>query len=81
MSTFDEPVTLDDGRVGYWMAVHPQGHDRIDENRHPVKARDTRLWVTDPEGVSTKEGHNKRKYYCVDCAIALGAGDPPKRYF
>ena len=82
MSGFDEPVPLDDGRTGHWKAVHPEDVDRIDDNGHVVKARETRLWVEDQTGKATKAGHgHPRRYYCVKCAVALGAGEPPKRWF
>ena len=81
MSGFDRPVSLKDGKVGYWKQAHPFDKDRKDENGHLVLGRATRLWVTDSEGEETEDGHNKRKYYCVTCAYDLGAGDPPRRYF
>ena len=81
MTGFDRPVSLKDGKVGYWKQKHPDDVESRDEYGHVVLARATRLWVTDKEGKSTKKGHNKRKYYCVTCAYDLGAGDPPRRYF
>ncbi len=83
MSTFDRPITLNDGRIGYWKHSHPQRIDRLDEKGHLVVGTAMRLWVEDRiKGVETKAGHgHPRLYYCVDCAHDLGAGKPPKRYF
>ena len=82
MSGFDRPVSLKDGKVGYWKASHPFDFERRCENGHVILGRSTRMWVEDDEGVATEASHgHPRKYYCVDCARDLGAGDPPRRYF
>ena len=79
--SFDEPFTLPDGRVGHWKHAHPFDKQRIDDAGHIVKPRETRAWVNDPMGTATKDGHNKRKYYCVVCVDNMGGPSPPKRYF
>ena len=82
MNGFDEPFVLPDGRVGYWKQSHPSNYTSLCENGHKVGPRDTRAWVEDNEGKTTKKNHgHPRKYYCVPCIAQLGGPQPPRRYF
>ena len=76
----DHTFVLPDGRTGWWVRSAPA--DKPDSERHMVKAKDPRGWISDPEGGTTKASHGRsRKYYCVPCMAELGAPDEPKRWW